>query len=118
MKSIHTYLHCMGIALSVLIISVPLMHVQAYQLPESTDTELPTLFPAPGEEGLPLLPQQTMDLPAVTDIVWASILQTEEKDNEIAEMLNEGTGSSLRNLRDQRKRLAVLRDWEGLLQHT
>ena len=89
MKSIHTYLHCMGIALSVLIISVPLMHVQAYQLPESTDTELPTLFPAPREEGLPLLPQQTMDLPAVTDIVWASILQTAQKDNEIAEMLND-----------------------------
>ena len=89
MKSIHTYLHCMGIALSVLIISVPLMHVQAYDLPESTDTELPTLFPAPGEEGLPLLPQQTMDLPAVTDIVWASILQTAQKDNEIAELLND-----------------------------
>ena len=89
MKSIHTYLHCMGIALSVLIISVPLMHVQAYQPPESTDTELPTLFPAPGEEGLPLLPQQTMDLPAVTDIVWASILQTAHKDNEIAELLND-----------------------------
>ena len=89
MKSIHTYLHCMGIALSTLIISVPLMHVQAYQLPESTDTELPTLFPAPGEEGLPILPQQTMDLPAVTDIVWASILQTAQKDNEIAEMLND-----------------------------
>ena len=89
MKSIHTYLHCMGIALSVLIISVPLMHVQAYDLPESTDTELPTLFPAPGEEGLPLLPQQTMDLPAVTDIVWASILQTAHKDNEIAELLND-----------------------------
>ena len=88
MKSIHTYLHCMGIALSVLIISVPLMHVQAYQLPESTDTELPTLFPAPGEEGLPILPQQTMDLPAVTDIVWASILQTAQKDNEIADLLN------------------------------
>ena len=89
MKSIHTYLHCMGIALSTLIISVPLMHVQAYQLPESTDTELPTLFPAPGEEGLPILPQQTMALPAVTDIVWASILQTTQKDNELAELLND-----------------------------
>ena len=89
MKSIHTYLHCMGIALCVLIhLSSPDARA-GLPLPESTDTELPTLFPAPGEEGLPILPQQTMDLPTVTDIVWASILQTAQKDNEIAEMLND-----------------------------
>ena len=88
MKSIHTTMHCMGIALCVLIHLSSSDARAGIPLPESTDTELPTLFPAPGEEGLPLLPQQTMDLPTVTDIVWASILQTAQKDNEIADLLN------------------------------
>ena len=73
------------IATTALVLSCTHARVFASQLPGGGVT-LPTLLPDPGQDVF--VPIQTVDLHRATDIVWASILGTEEKDPVLANLFD------------------------------
>ena len=73
------------IATTALVLSCTHARVFASQLPGDGIT-FPTLLPDPGQDVF--VPIQTIDLHRATDIVWASILGTEEKDPILADLFD------------------------------
>ena len=72
-------------ATTALVLSCTHARVFASQLPGDGIT-FPTLLPDPGQDVF--VPIQTVDLHRATDIVWASILGTEEKDPVLANLFD------------------------------